>query len=205
MEERIGWGEAIGVAWGNLTGVNNGGSTRTIRALFILIFLLGTAWAGYNYINAQTLLDSEKVYDPDPEPDRARLDKARLDRMVSEIKAISDIRSGSPAIAGTMEIVAKYPFGDPTIFRPDDIAQTTGPIIEQPVVVVDYPPVITVKAIMIMGNSQVAVMDIPDVGTGMLVKAGDTFSQRKGRVVRITPEKVVIRWGNKNWDIAPSF
>jgi Tfp pilus assembly protein PilP len=58
---------------------------------------------------------------------------------------------------------------------------------------------------MIVGKEQVAVMDIPGVGNGLLVKAGDTFMQRKGRIVRIAPDKVVVRWGNRNWDIAPSF
>ena len=205
MEERMSWGEAFGTAWGNLTGVNNGGSVRTIRALFILIFLLGTAWVGYSYVQAQNLLEL-KDYTPPARVDRAKDDKARLDKMVNEIKAISVIRSSSPSIANTMVSVAKYPFGDPMyqeqpLDRNKEITVTLPP----PQVVVEYPPVITVRAIMVMGNSRVAVMDIPDVGTGLLVKAGDTFSQKKGRVVRITPEKVVIRWGDKNWDIAPSF
>ena len=204
MEERMSWGEAFGTAWGNLTGDNNEGSVRTIRALFILIFLLGTAWAVYNYMQAQTLL-AEKNYVAEAAPDRAKEDKARLDKMVNEIKSISDIRTSSPAIADTMMIVAKYPFGDPLFYREEPFPSGPTELVKVPDVVVEYPPVITVKAIMVMGNNQVAVMDIPDVGSGMVVKAGDTFSQKKGRVVRITPEKVVVRWCNKNWDIAPSF
>jgi len=206
MEERMSWGEAFGTAWGNLTGVNNEGSARTMRALFILIFLLGTAWAGYNYFKAQELLEP-KDYMPSTVPDQARDDKARLDRMVNEVKAVSEIRTGSPAIADTLGILAKYPFGDPLFYDARLISPEVVEVVSvHPTIVVDYPPDgIKVKAIMIMGKNQVAVMDIPNVGAGMLVKAGDTFLQKKGRVVRITPEKVVIRWGDKNWDIAPSF
>ena len=56
-----------------------------------------------------------------------------------------------------------------------------------------------------MGNQNVAVMDIPGVGSGMVVKVGDTFMQKKGRIVKIASDKVVLRWGGKNWDIAPGF
>jgi hypothetical protein len=58
---------------------------------------------------------------------------------------------------------------------------------------------------MVMGKQSVAVMDIPGVGNGIIFKAGDTFMERKGRIVRITPDKVILSWGGKNWDVAPGF
>ncbi|MDR1979463.1 MAG: hypothetical protein LBQ42_12080 [Synergistaceae bacterium] len=207
MEERISWGEAVSVAWNNLAGINNeGGSLRLVRGLFFLIFALGTGWAVWNFINAQVLLEPPifNEFESTP-PNDAQADKQRLDGMLREVDLTSKIRAGSSTMAGSMASLSMYPFGDPLL------AERPEPTVEEPAavfvpeVVIEYPPEIILKAIMIMGKQQVAVMDISGVGNGMVVKVGDTFMQKKGRIVRIAPDKVVVRWGGKNWDIAPSF
>ena len=58
---------------------------------------------------------------------------------------------------------------------------------------------------MILGKDKTAVMDIAGVGSGLIVRQGDTFMGRKGRIVRIAADKVVVRWADKNWDVAPGF
>jgi hypothetical protein len=206
MEERIGWGEAIGTAWGNLTGVNNeSSSVRTIRWLFLIIFLGGTAWAGYNFVQGQALLE-EKQYYPDSAPIALEADRKRLDNMVGEVRLTYQTREDSSFTVQTMEDVGRYAFADPTIFPDVTAEQRTTPIL--PVIIaptVEYPPEIVLRAIMIMGRQRVAVMDIVGVGSGLMVKAGDTFMQKKGRVVQIAPDKVVLRWGGNNFDIRPNF
>ena len=208
MEERMSWGGAFGVAIGNLTGVNNeGSSVRTIRWVFFLIFIGGIAWAGYNYFEALDLLE-EKDYPPRSSSAAAlKQDETRLANLVNQVKTTTEARSSSPQMALAMQEVGKYPFADPSTqqvlpaSRPGDLI-----VVDIPEVIIDYPPEgVTLRAIMIMGKQHVAVMDIPGVGSGMVVKVGDTFMQKKGRIVRILPDKVVLRWGGKNWDIAPGF
>ena len=204
--ERSGWRGAFGTAWGNLTGVNNEGNIRTIRAVFFVVFLLGTAWAAWSYLQGIELLELEELY-PDTGPSQAQADKKRLDAMVQEVEGTSRLRSSSPETVKIMqEDLAKYPFSEPKL---ETDVVVVGPITVEPVipvVVIDYPPEgITLRGIMTIGNQHVAVMDIPSIGSGMIVKAGDTFMQKKGRIVRIAPDKVVVNWGGKNWDIAPSF
>jgi hypothetical protein len=118
------------------------------------------------------------------------------------------LRLSSPeAVKIMQENLAKYPFSEPR-FETDIPVQEDRLAIELPpiAVVIDYPPEgITLRGIMMIGNQNVAVMDIPGVGSGMIVRAGDTFMQKKGRVVRVALDKVVVNWGGKNWDIAPSF
>jgi hypothetical protein len=58
---------------------------------------------------------------------------------------------------------------------------------------------------MLMGKQSVAVMDIPGVGDGMIFKAGDTFMEKRGRVVRITSDKVILSWGGRTWDVPLGF
>ena len=210
MEERTGWSGAFGTAWKNLTGVNNERNVRTIRFIFFIVFLLGTAWAIWSYLQAQILLELEVVY-ATPGPSQAQADKKRLDAMILEVEGASKLRAGSPETVQIMEDnLARYPFGEPKLEPVIPSIEEDGSgkmvVVEPlPVVVIDYPPDITLRGIMIIGKQQVAVMDIPGVGTGMIVRVGDTFMQKKGRVVRIAPDKVVVNWGGRNWDIAPNF
>ncbi|MDR3265179.1 MAG: hypothetical protein LBT15_04110 [Synergistaceae bacterium] len=207
MEERIGWGEALGTAWGNLTGVNNeSSSVRTIRLVFLVVFLGGTGWAVYNYIRTQALLE-EKGYFPDTTVTTLDADRARLKSMVEEVSVTSKTRGDSTGLVRSMQDVGRYAFADPTIFRvderPDERPVITELIPSAPVL--EMPPEIVLRAIMIMGKQRVAVMDIVGVGSGLMVKAGDTFMQKRGRVVQIAPDKVVLRWADHNFDIRPNF
>ena len=207
MEERLNWRETFGAAWGNLTGVNSEGgrSLLVVRVLFLLIFVGGTAWAVHKFMQAQEWLE-------EPQPDAifpsnaAETYQKRLDEMLRQVDVTSKMRVSSTSMAQNMESRSNYPFGDPLLVpEPPDGGEVPPPLIVQPEVIIEYPPEITLKAVMIMGKQHVAVMDISGVGSGMIVKVGDTFMQKKGRIVRIARDKVVVRWGGKNWDIAPSF
>ena len=205
MEERGGWRDAFGTAWGNLTGINNDGNVRFWRLAFFLIFLLGTAWAGYSYMQAQEILDLQPAY-PTGGANVAQGDKRRLDAMIQQVEVTSNRRRESLHTVQVLEaFVARYPFRDPVMEPIEPPIDPRDIRVDLPVVYIDYPPEIVLRGIMVVGRQHVAVMDIPGVGTGMLVKAGDTFLQKKGRVVRIAPDKVVVSWGGRNWDIAPRF
>ena len=202
MEERVGWRGAFGAAWGNLTGVNNEGNVRVIRLMFFLVFILGTAWAVWSYMQGTALLELEEIFVV-PAPNPAQADRQRLDAMIQEVEGTSRLRAGSLRSVEVMEEnLARYPFSEPRLQVDIPSDEVT---VELPVVFIDYPPEITLRGIMIMGQQNVAVIDISGVGTGMIVRAGDTFMQRKGRVVRVASDKVVVNWGGRNWDIAPSF
>jgi len=202
MEERTGWGSAIGAAWGNLTGVNAEG--RVVRLLFFLIFLLGTVWAVYSYMESMTLTELEPIQ-ATPIPAPAEADSARLNTMIQQVQTTSRMRTGSLQVVVPLEIIGRHPFGDPPTPWAPDIDRAIMPPTLEPVVVIEYPPHITLRGIMVMGNQQVAVIDISGVGTGMIVRVGDTFMQRRGRVVRIAPDRIVVNYAGRNWDIAPSF
>jgi len=204
MEERTGWGSAIGTAWGNLTGVNNEG--RVVRLLFFLIFLLGTAWAVYSYMESTTLMELEPmsaavIASP------ADTDSTRLNAMIQQVETTSQRRMTSAETVRPLEIMARLPFDDPPVPIGITVIGEDPPsfFIPEPVVVIEYPPHITLRGIMVMGNQQVAVIDVAGVGTGMIVRVGDTFMQRRGRVVRISHDRIVVNYAGRNWDIAPSF
>jgi len=205
MEERTGWGSAIGAAWGNLTGVNTEG--RVVRLLFFLIFLLGTVWAVYSYMESTTLMELEPMTAMVLPVTPADTDRARLGAMIQQVETTSRMRTTSVETVRPLEIVGRLPFDEPPVPTGVIVLGEEEPpfILPDPVVIIEYPPHITLRGIMVMGNQQVAVIDISGVGTGMIVRAGDTFMQRRGRVVRIASDRIVVNYAGRNWDIAPSF
>jgi hypothetical protein len=175
--------------------------------LFVIIFLGGTAWAGYNYWRSEDFLEQREHF-PDATPNTLDADKRRLDAMTNEVMVTSATRGGSTEMVSAVERTGRYAFADPTFFRPppEDDEREREPIdITLPSVVVEMPPEIVLRAIMIMGKQRVAVMDIVGVGSGLMVRAGDTFMQKRGRVVQIAPDKVVLRWADHTFDIRPNF
>jgi Tfp pilus assembly protein PilP len=198
MEERMSWGEAVKVAAGNLTGVNNEG--KAARVLFPLLFVAGIGYALFSYQKSLALLE-EKSYFPSSSPAEAAADKRRLTNIVEEVRKTSEARANSAIAVRSMREMEKYVFAEPL---PRVSFANTSPVMEN--FDEDYPPDgIVLRAVMIMGKQSVAVMDIPGVGSGIIFKAGDTFMEKKGRIVRIAPDKVSLSWGGKNWDIVPGF
>ncbi len=201
------WREAIAYAWGNFTGVMSEGSARALRLLLFLIFIGGTAWAVYSYLELQQLRQ-EKTFTASVTPTSVNEDRKRLEAMIAEVRDASARRSGSAMTAQTMKDMGKYPFDDPSrrmaAMTPEIPLPDSGVVVPQ-AEVVEPPPEITLRAIMVMGKTKTALIDIAGVGTGLLVKQGDTFLNREGRIVRITNDKVVVRWKKKTWNVTPGF
>jgi Tfp pilus assembly protein PilP len=201
MEERMSLGEAFKVAVGNLTGTNEEG--KTARLLFLLLFLVGSVYAAFCYQKSLVLLE-EKSFFPSRPPTETAADKKRLTNMVDEVRKTSEARANSAVAVRSMREMEKYVFAEPlptaSSARASAGTEDFGGEAD------DYPPEgIVLRAVMLMGKQSVAVIDIPGVGSGMIFKVGDTFMEKKGRVVRISPDKVVLRWGGKNWDVVPGF
>ena len=203
------WREAIAYAWGTFTGVMSEGSARALRLLLFLIFIGGTAWAVYSYLELQQLRQ-EKTFTASVTPTTVNEDRKRLEAMIAEVRDASARRSGSVMTAQTMKDMGKYLFDDPSLRMaavPPEITPLPGGAAVAPQVegVVEPPPEITLRAIMAMGKTKTALIDIAGVGTGLLVKQGDTFLNREGRIVRIMDDKVVVRWKKKTWNVTPGF
>lgn len=202
MANQMRWREAWSTAWGRLTGVDNEGSAVSVRLLFFLLFLLGTAWAGYRYYEMQ-LLRQAKTFTPSLTPQTVDADKKRLEGMIEQVRAASALRSNSFVWAQSMRDLGKNVFDDPAFLA--EVPKSGGDGLPQIETFVEPPPGIVVRAIMVLGKQRTAVMDIAGLGSGLIVRQGDTFMGKKGRIVRIAADKVVVRWAGKNWDIAPGF
>ena len=95
------WREAMAYAWGNFTGVMSEGSARVLRLLLFFIFIGGTAWAVYSYLELQQLR-REKTFTASVTPTSVNEDRKRLEAMIAEVRDASARRSGSSMTAQTL-------------------------------------------------------------------------------------------------------
>lgn len=161
-------------------------------------------------------LRQEQEFTPNVSTASVDTDRKRLRQMVNDVKDASTRRSSSSVTADNMRMMGKYVFEPPRDIvteedrkRAAEREQPSEPEVvvqpPQPEIIYEPPPGIIVKAIMVAGKTKIAVMDITGVGNGMMVRQGDTFLNRQGRIVSITDDKVVVRWKGKTWNVAPGF
>ncbi len=192
--------------WGKLVAGEN--SFRLPRALLFLIFFGGTIFFGWSFRRVVELSAEEPVFVPPP-PRQSQEDAKRLDGIIESYRATVEARQGSKAVAAVITNESRRPF----VVSPRELPVLSaasggdgahGAYVD-PLVSEVLPPIMFVRAIMVVGREAVAVMDINGVGNGIIVKTGYSFLNKQGRVLRISPEKVTVRWAGKNIDITPGF
>ncbi len=202
--EDSGWGSAFSIAWKNLTGVNDDSSLKGVRLLFFALFLGGAVWAGYCWNQSRTILEKSDIK-PSVSVATVEQDKKRLELLISQIRAAVNLRKQSYVWVSSMRSLEKYVFEDPLKKEIPANVEVKDLPVSRMEVAIDLPPEVVLRAIMKIGKQQMDVMDIVGVGVGIIVKPGDTFMNRTGRVLRIDADKVVVQWAGKNWDILPGL
>lgn len=189
--------------WSKLVAGEN--SFRLPRALLFLIFFGGTIFFGWSFRRVVELSVEEPIFVPPP-PRQSQEDAKRLDGIIEGYRATVEARQGSKTVAAVITTESRRPF----VVSPREAPALSaasgrdGAYVE-PLVTEVLPPIMFVRAIMVVGREAVAVMDINGVGNGIIVKSGYSFLNKQGRVLRISPEKVTVRWAGKNIDITPGF
>lgn len=181
------------------------GSFRNLRTVLILIFLGGTVFFGWGFKKVVDL-SAEAEVRAKPPASQSQEDSKRLDSIIDSFRTSVEARHGSKATSASLVDGNRQPL---VATRPSAKGAASAGIVDvpliEPLVVEALPPIMFVRAIMVVGKESIAIMDINGVGNGIIVKAGYSFLEKQGRIVKITPEKVTVRWAGKNIDIAPGF
>jgi len=119
---------------------------------------------------------------------------AKLDALVQSYRNQALIRSGSGQLAELAQAAGRSPFTEPPSLT---ASVATASKAESALPVEVPPPNLLVKAVMVLGNASVAVVDIDGVGQNLVVKPGYAFSGKRGKIVSINPEKLVFLWNGK--------
>lgn len=185
--------------------VEGEGSFRTLRTLFLLIFFSGTLFFGWSFKKVVDLSEEESIHVDMPE-NKSQEEAIRLDGVIQSFKTSVEARYGSKALAASMIKKNRRPFISTRPSGKGGSAAAIGDIpLVEPLIAEPLPPIMFVRAIMVVGKESIAIMDINGVGNGIIVKTGYSFLDKQGRIMKITPEKVTVSWAGKNIDITPGF
>jgi hypothetical protein len=197
MAAQDGWFATAGELWDDL--IHSDKVPRLVRVLIVLLLLAGTIWSGYLLKEMVELVREEKV----PQvPASTKVDEEikRLEGVVENFESAVMARSGSTQLSVLAATISRKPFVPPP---PPQVESSAEDAVAQAMrEAADPPPYVEVRAIMVKGPDAVAVLDIEGEGNGIIMKQGGTFGNGKGRVVRITAEKVVFTWAGQNVESA---
>ncbi len=195
MASQDGWFATAGELWDDL--VHSDKVPRLVRVLIVLLLLAGTIWSGYLLKEMVKLVREEKVPQV-PESRKVDQEIDRLEGVVESFESAVMARSGSTQLSVLAAKISRKPFVPPPPPEMEPAADAAALAKEQ----LEPPPYVEVRAILVKGPDAVAVLDIEGEGNGIVVKKGGTFGNGKGRVVRITAEKVVFTWAGQSVESA---
>lgn len=195
--------------------VKGEGFYRYGRILALLLVLAGLGWSGWQFRNYIEMSQDEAITIPAME-DLSAKDEKRLGGLIGDFKTAVDTRTRSLTLASAVIDASRQPFvitSKVVAARPGQGAEggegaataagedhTITPYVREVI-----PPIMFVRAIMVAEKQAMAIMDIEGVGTGIIVRAGYSFAQGEGKVLRIGADKVTVLWSGKNIDIAPGL
>ena len=191
MDENQGWLESTRELWDEL--IYGEGVFRVFRILVGLLVILGLVWS--LFVFRQMVIVGQLGSPPFAEGVQAQADEvARLDGLVKSYRNQALIRSGSGTLAELAQAAGRSPFAEPPSLSASVAVSGKA---EAPLPVEVPPPTINVKAVMMLGDASVAVVDIDGIGQNLIVKPGYAFSGKKGKIVSINPDKLVFLWNGK--------
>ena len=165
-----------------------------LRIVLLLIMLAGISFSG-------VALFQNKNYAPPPiiPPivQAPAADVNRLNTMVESLNAANSARMRSMAIARDAASRPRYPFvatRAPMIPGPN--------ILEIPQVVI-IPPDVRIRGTLLIEGEAVAVLDIEGEPGGRIYRAGDRFADRRGRIVRITTDRITVIYEDREFIYIP--
>ncbi|MCX7828697.1 MAG: hypothetical protein N2315_05750 [Thermanaerothrix sp.] len=175
---------------------------RGLRWVFSIIFgalVLGEAYGGYLIAGASSV-SPDTLRSASPEvAQKDAMDEVSFQRAYMELRR-SSLQTAQLATASGIN-----PFNKPPMAVEVPPLETApalpggSPIAPPPEV---QPPMVTVKAIMILGDKAAAVADIEGDGQAVILRVGSSFDGGRGRVVSISTSGVRFRWKERIYDAA---
>lgn len=191
MDDSQGWAESTRELWEEL--VYGEGIFRVFRLLIGILIVVGLLWSLFVFRQLAVLGQSNPPAFSDGAQANAE-EIAKLDELVQSYRNQALIRSGSGQLATLAQAAGRSPFAEPPSLAVPAVG-TSRPGTPLPIEV--PPPNILVKAVMVLGNASVAVVDIDGIGQNLVVRPGYSFSGKRGKILAINPQKLVFLWNGK--------
>ncbi|MCF4150391.1 hypothetical protein L2W58_01040 [Dethiosulfovibrio sp. F2B] len=166
---------------------------RGARWTFFALIVVALGWGGFCFValwRGAHMAESERTVRP---LDLSR-DRERLEALALNYDSVQAERKDSLRLANDIIRIGRNPMVRMEAPKNVPVA-STEPSVED---LVDLPPLVIVRAVMVMGKDASAVVDIDGIGNGMVVRKGTTFADKKGRFLAIGTDKLIFRWNGTN-------
>ncbi|MCF7936504.1 MAG: hypothetical protein K9L28_09195 [Synergistales bacterium] len=185
------WGEALDELRNWLMGPSR--LQRISRWGLLLLLLYGIFLQGKGFWMA---VESGRGSLGQDMPNVGAIEEARQVRSTGELYARAmKARSRSNEVVALAVAANRRPW-QPVVGAPEPTTPEPRQVVTEVV-----PPLMKIKALMIMEGRRVAVMDIEGEGSGVVVTRGSEFGGGLGRVLAIKENKVVVRWEDRRIDV----
>jgi len=195
-----GWRESFVSLWKSL--LYEKGAMRFLRILIALLFILSIVWSMYLY--RQIAILSAVIPVEAPEIKLKAEEGDNYANTVEELERIIMDRSKKGELAHVASTLERCPFEEP-VLTSYQLSYSDVPSEDEksyPLQAELYlPPYMEVRAIMILDGKPMALMYIEGEGDGLIVSTGYKFDNGKGKVVSITPTKVVVLWAGTKMEL----
>ena len=209
--------EALIEFWEIITGVLDDNKAKVIKLSCFGILFFGMMWAALNYFRASRIADTN--VDAENEISTfipsTRAEEESLHKLEALAKTVGDIRTGGEAIANKIVEIHTKPFNiegydeaglenlEATGLQNDfsALTQPSGQPLPE-----ESNPVINIKAIIMSDTGHKAVIDAGG-RTGIIVSKGSRLPQNLGRVTKIQPDGITVRFDDKEikYDVNKTF
>jgi hypothetical protein len=201
--------EALRDAAGELFGdlLEGGGKWRFLRLL--LYICLVAAIVGELFLFRGLLGAGETTIPPvaDGGGLQSSLEElVRLRDVERDFRTALELRTRSRQTALLAETAGRDPMGYEPPPPPEQRDLSVPPdlpsqLFVPPPTPVIPPPTLAVRAILIVGKSRTATMDI-GLDTARIVREGDTFEGGQGKILKIDDKEVTVRWRNEELKVS---
>ena len=194
------WKDAFASLWNGL--LYGRGSQRFLRILLALLLVLSIGWSIYLY--RQMIALSQITPLETPPIKRGVEEEKKFAEMAKGFEEIVQARSTSGEFVYIASTLDRYPFNEPPM--PVEFVELAKVAVKEGEVSPSYeevylPPYMEVRAVMVLDGKPMALMYIEGEGDGLIVSPGYKFDNGKGKVVSITPTKVVVLWAGTKMEL----
>ena len=173
-----------------------------ISLLIVMVLALGFAWSFVVFRKTEAILSGEyaqQLQETPPVPDAtANEEISAVQQTNAALTSIGEARRQSMQTALLAEATGRFPIANREMIPALRVAvvQQTDP----EAVVEDSPPEITVRAVLLLGQTAIATIDIAGDGDGIIVQPGTRFDGGSGKILSINSKGVKYQWKKKRYE-----
>lgn len=152
-----------------------------------MLFALASVFTMMNYI----WLTNMRASDMDSGGGRAAASpevRAKAEAVMGKYNAYIKYKEQSERVVALSEAVGRYP-----------VAVLPKPVVTEDLEVPETPPIVTIRALVVMGKGGAATLDIEGERPGTVMRPGSVFGGGKGRITAIDSKGVSWIWANKKY------